>query len=210
MSCQDIAVALACRPFAYGIDSISDSCCPGWELVTYFTNPVDDVIRAIAVPLLALHAHFKDIYDLICSRHTDLLGDMVKIPYILEGIIKFVATPIWLPAKLITKVTLFSLPLLLLAGTSLVLPIRTIVSLFGEVGQQQRALEQDLCLSLLNRKAKVEVGQEGPLYRQYQQIGILSNAGLLTPSPVCGNSVFAAILDPLANLLSLYIRQIVV
>lgn len=208
MSYQDVAIAFGCRPFAYAIDGISESCCPGWQLLTYFTNPVDDVIRAIAVPLLAIHAHFKDIYDLICSRHSDLLGDMVKIPYILEGIIKFVATPIWLPVKLITKVTLFALPLLFLAGGSLVLPVRTIISLFGDWSRKQRAMEQELYLSLMNRRAKIEAGTESPLQRSYQQIGVLPLSGLNTQSPILGNSVFGVLVDPLVHLLSIYNRQI--
>lgn len=62
MHFSDVAIASACRPFASAIDKKTDAYDHKfWQVFTYVTNPLDDGIRAAAVVVLAIHAHFKDI-----------------------------------------------------------------------------------------------------------------------------------------------------
>lgn len=113
MHWEDIVIATTFRPLTQYFDTKTWKQDPCWQLLTYVTFPIDDVIRAAAIPVLAAYAHFQDIYNCLASEQASK-----KI----EGIIKVLATPVWFPVKLTAKTLFFSVPFLMLGGVSLLIP----------------------------------------------------------------------------------------
>ena len=62
MSYEDIALLTGFRPLACRIDDkMWETKNRDWQFLAYLTNPIDDLIRAAVVPMLATIAHFYDI-----------------------------------------------------------------------------------------------------------------------------------------------------
>lgn len=198
MHFSDVVVASACRPFASAIDKkIHDRDIGNfWQILTYVTNPLDDGIRAAAVVALATHTHFNDIQDCLSSD---------KPSKKIEGVFKILATPVWFPVKLAAKTLLFAVPFLMLGGASLLLPVRTIISLWDRSAIFERGAEQHVARFLLNLERN-NINCPEPLFNRhalnYARVGIMPFAADKdTPllDPVLGDNVFGEVVDLVAR-----------
>lgn len=120
----DMVLATGCRPLTFLADkalvqgrlSINK-----YAAATYFTLPIDDVIRCLAVPVLATLAHFYGLYDTFADAKNH------KQLYLLATV-KVLITPVWFPIKLAAKTLLFGVPFLAVGMLHLIFPLRTILA----------------------------------------------------------------------------------
>lgn len=128
VSSQNMLMAATFKPLTNWLDRrtfddkpANNSCYPKEEhfhrkpqVFTYFSHPVDDIIRLFSVPYFATAGHFSNI------------NECLKEGKKFQAVIRIITTPYWWPAKIVLKCAFFVPFVAIQTPFSLIIPYRTI------------------------------------------------------------------------------------